>query len=59
MNHEQEQRITCLLLSGYREDEVVSNIALEYSVIDEFDLEDLPRHVARINHQIQALGEVT
>lgn len=59
MDHEQEQRVTSLLLGGYREDEVVSNIAIEYNIADEFDLEDLPRHVARINKHIQALGEVS
>lgn len=59
MNHEQEQRATSLLLGKYREDEVVSIIAIEFQITDEFVLEDLPIHVARINNQIKSLGEVT
>ena len=59
MNHEQQQRATSLLLAKYREDEVVSIITVEFQIIDEFILEDLPHHVARINKQITALGEVS
>lgn len=59
MNHEQEQRATSLLLGKYHEDEVVSIIAIEFQITDEFVLEDLPIHVARINNQIKSLGEVT
>ena len=59
MNHEQQQRATSLLLANYREDEVVSIITVEFQITDEFILEDLPHHVARINKQVTALGEVS
>ena len=58
MDHVQQQRITALLLGGFREDEVVANIIVEFSINDEFDVEDLPHHVARINKQITSLGEI-
>lgn len=58
MDHTAEQRATALLLSGYTEKEVIDCIAMEFH-FDEFQLEDLPHHVARVNKQIKALGEVT
>ena len=48
MSHEIEERILRLLMGGYRQDEVTSIIQVEYPVLDEFDLEDLPHHVRRI-----------
>jgi len=45
-----------LLISGYREDEVASNLALEFAnYLDEFQLEDLPMLVRSANRQIQMI----
>jgi hypothetical protein len=41
-------RATALLLGGYREDEVVSNLMVEFT-LDEFQIEDLPKLVRFIN----------
>jgi len=41
-------RATALLLGGYREDEVVSNLMVEFT-LDEFQIEDLPKLVRSIN----------
>lgn len=43
-------RATALLNGGYREDEVVSNLAVEFT-LDEFQLEDLPKLVSLINQK--------
>ena len=51
MNHEIEQRILSLLRADYYDDEVASIIAVEYPDLNEFDLEDLPLHVRRIQQQ--------
>ena len=50
------ERTRLLLLSGYREDEVASNLALEFAnYLDEFQLEDLPALVRSANKQIQMI----
>lgn len=41
-------RATALLLGGYREDEVVSNLMVEFA-LDEFQMEDLPKLVRFLN----------
>ena len=41
-------RAIALLNGGYREDEVVSNLAVEFT-FDEFQLEDLPKLISLIN----------
>ena len=43
-------RATALLNGGYREDEVVSNLAVEFT-FDEFQLEDLPKLVKHVNQR--------
>jgi len=43
-------RATALLDGGYREDEVVSNLAVEFT-FDEFQLEDLPKLVKHVNQR--------
>ena len=43
-------RATVLLNGGFREDEVVSNLAVEFT-FDEFQLEDLPKLVSLINQK--------
>ena len=50
------ERTRLLLISGYREDEVASNLALEFAdYLDEFQLEDLPALVRSANRQIQMI----
>lgn len=58
MDHTAERRATALLLGGYTEKEVIDCIAMEFK-FDESQQDDLPHHVARVNKQIKALGEVT
>ena len=41
-------RATALLLGGYREDEVVSNLMVEFA-LDELQMEDLPKLVRFLN----------
>lgn len=41
-------RATALLLGGYREDEVVSILIVEFT-LDEFQIEDLPKLVKFLN----------
>jgi len=43
-------RATALLNGGFREVEVVSNLAVEFT-FDEFQLEDLPKLVSLINQK--------
>lgn len=50
------ERTRLLLISGYREDEVASNLALEFAnYLDEFQIEDLPLMVRSANRQIQMI----
>lgn len=58
MEHTAKQRAAALLLGGFTEEEVIDCIAMEFQV-DEFQKEDLPHHVARVNKHIKSLGEVT
>ena len=62
MNHEQEQRATSLLLGGFTEDVVFDVLAMEADAngkpFDEFQLEDLPVQIKRLNEQIKSQGEV-
>ena len=46
-------RATALLLGGYREDEVVSNLMVQFT-LDEFQIEDLPKLVRFINNKRKA-----
>jgi len=48
MNWRQEYRANALLMGGYREDEVVSILMVEFD-LDEFEMEDLPKHVSKLN----------
>ena len=57
MDYTAEQRTRALLLGGFTEAEVVDCIAMEFE-FDEYQREDLPHHVARVNNQIKSLGEV-
>lgn len=43
-------RATALLRGGYREDEVVSNLMVEFT-LDEFQREDLPKLVRYLNNK--------
>lgn len=57
MNPEIAGRIERLLLARYFQHEVVSIIAVEYPELDEFQLEDLPKHVARIAAEEDSWGK--
>tara|TARA_R100001510_G_scaffold30274_2_gene26979 strand:- start:2147 stop:2464 length:318 start_codon:yes stop_codon:yes gene_type:complete len=49
-------RARLLLMGGYRQDEVSSNLAVEFSdVLDEFQLEDLPIMVRSVHRQLEML----
>ena len=45
---ELRQRAELLLMAGYREDEVASNLLVEYPSLDEFQREDIPRIVQQV-----------
>ena len=45
---ELRQRAELLLMGGYREDEVASNLLVEYPSLDEFQQEDIPRIVQQV-----------
>ena len=50
------ERARLLLLADYREDEVASNLSLEFAdYLDEFQLEDLPLMVRSANKQLQMI----
>lgn len=45
---ELRQRAELLFTAGYREDEVASNLLVEYPSLDEFQREDIPRIVQQV-----------
>lgn len=47
-----ESRILCLLRGRYFEHEVASIIAVEYPQLNEYDVEDLPKHIDRIKRSL-------
>ena len=50
------ERARLLLLADYREDEVASNLSLEFAdYLDEFQLEDLPLMVRSANRQLKMI----
>ena len=48
INARLRQRAELLLMGGYREDEVTSNLLVEYPSLDEFQQEDIPRIVQQV-----------
>ena len=49
-------RARLLLLGGYRQDEVASNLAVEFANnLDEFQIEDLPLMVRSVHRQLEML----
>lgn len=52
MGAEIESRILCLLRGRYFEHEVASIIAVEYPHLNEYDVEDLPKHIDRIKRSL-------
>jgi hypothetical protein len=52
INARLRQRAELLLMGGYREDEVVSNLLVEYPSLDEFQQEDLPKIVKQVGETL-------
>jgi hypothetical protein len=52
INARLRQRAELLLMGGYREDEVVSNLLVEYPSLDEFQQEDLPKIVKQVRETL-------
>ena len=49
-------RARLLLMGGYRQDEVSSNLAVEFAnSLDEFQIEDLPLMVKSVHRQLEML----
>jgi hypothetical protein len=60
MNHwdldqklQMQQRAWALLRGGFRQDEVVSNLEVEFPWLDDIEKEDIPLLVRRVWHEIR------
>ena len=52
MNADIELRILSLLRARYFDHEVASIIEVEYPQLNEYDVEDLPKHIDRIKRSL-------
>ena len=53
MNADIELRILSLLRARYFDHEVASVVEVEYPQLNEYDVEDLPKHIDRIKGSLQ------